>query len=154
MPPWLMDRWWDLGKTTCFYATTALFSYRSIGAHHVPRTGPVLALANHQSFFDPVLKGKWGAARLAAATGAPVVPVGMWGTEKVWPRRRRLPQLVTLRPPQITITAGPAVRLGRSDASADTDTIMEAVTALLPPEARERRIPSEEEIRLATPAGS
>jgi 1-acyl-sn-glycerol-3-phosphate acyltransferase len=57
MPPWLMDRWWDLGKTTCFYTTTALWSYRSIGAHHVPRIGPVLALANHQSFLDPILVG-------------------------------------------------------------------------------------------------
>jgi len=57
MPPWLMDRWWDLGKTTCFYTMTALWSYRSAGAHHIPRTGPVLALANHQSFLDPILVG-------------------------------------------------------------------------------------------------
>src|SRR5262249_5563517 len=55
MPPWLMDRWWDLGKTTCFYTMTALFSLRTVGAHHVPRTGPVLVLSNHQSFFDPIL---------------------------------------------------------------------------------------------------
>jgi 1-acyl-sn-glycerol-3-phosphate acyltransferase len=57
MPPWLMDRWWDLGKTTCFYTMTALFGLRTCGAHHVPRTGPVLALSNHQSFFDPILAG-------------------------------------------------------------------------------------------------
>jgi 1-acyl-sn-glycerol-3-phosphate acyltransferase len=57
MPPWLMDRWWDLGKTTCFFTTTALWSLRTAGAHHVPRTGPVLALSNHQSFLDPVLVG-------------------------------------------------------------------------------------------------
>ena len=57
MPPWLMDRWWDLGKTTCFYTTTALWGLRTAGTHHVPRTGPVLALANHQSFLDPVLVG-------------------------------------------------------------------------------------------------
>jgi 1-acyl-sn-glycerol-3-phosphate acyltransferase len=57
MPPWLMDRWWDLGKTTCFYATTGLFSLRTAGAHHVPRSGPVLALSNHQSFLDPILVG-------------------------------------------------------------------------------------------------
>ena len=31
-------------------------------------------------------KGRWGAARLAQMTGAPIIPVGMWGTEKVWPR--------------------------------------------------------------------
>ena len=43
------------------------------------------------AFFDPELKGRWGAARLAAMTGAPVIPVGLWGTEKVWPRNARLP---------------------------------------------------------------
>jgi 1-acyl-sn-glycerol-3-phosphate acyltransferase len=57
MPPWLMDRWWDLGKTTCFYSMTALFSLRTTGAHHVPRDGPVLVLSNHQSFLDPILVG-------------------------------------------------------------------------------------------------
>ena len=46
------------------------------------------------AFFDPVLKGRWGAARIAAATGAPVIPVGLWGTEKVWPRSSRLPQVL------------------------------------------------------------
>ncbi|MET0577895.1 MAG: HAD-IB family hydrolase, partial [Ilumatobacteraceae bacterium] len=29
------------------------------------------------AFFDPELKGRWGAARLAAATQAPVIPVGL-----------------------------------------------------------------------------
>jgi len=43
-----------------------------------------------RAFFDPVLKGRWGAARLAALTGAPVIPVGLWGTERVWPRSSRL----------------------------------------------------------------
>ena len=42
-----------------------------------------------EAFFDPVLTGKTGAARLAAETGAPVVPIGIWGTEKVWPRSSR-----------------------------------------------------------------
>jgi 1-acyl-sn-glycerol-3-phosphate acyltransferase len=57
MPPWLMDRWWDLGKTTCFYTMTALFSLRTAGTQHVPRSGPVLLLSNHQSFLDPILAG-------------------------------------------------------------------------------------------------
>ena len=38
------------------------------------------------AFFDPELKGRWGAARLAQLTKAPVIPIGLWGTEKVWPR--------------------------------------------------------------------
>jgi 1-acyl-sn-glycerol-3-phosphate acyltransferase len=57
MPPWLMDRWWDLGKTTCFYAMTALFRLRTTGTHHIPRSGPVLVLSNHQSFLDPIHVG-------------------------------------------------------------------------------------------------
>ncbi len=32
-------------------------------------------------FFEPVLTGKTGAARLAAETGAPVIPIGIWGSE-------------------------------------------------------------------------
>ncbi len=42
-----------------------------------------------RAFFDPELKGRWGAARLAAMTRAPVIPIGLWGTEKVWPRNAR-----------------------------------------------------------------
>ncbi len=37
-------------------------------------------------FFDVELKGKTGTARLVASTGAAVVPIGLWGTERVWPR--------------------------------------------------------------------
>ena len=58
-----------------------------------------------QAFFDPVLKGRWGAARLAAMTGAPVIPVGLWGTEKVWPRSERLPNLLALRHPPTSRSA-------------------------------------------------
>ena len=64
-----------------------------------------------KAFFNPVLKGRWGAARLAAMTGAPVIPVGLWGTEKVWPRSERLPNLLALRnPPTVTIRIGPRSR--------------------------------------------
>jgi 1-acyl-sn-glycerol-3-phosphate acyltransferase len=57
MPPWVADRWWDLGKVACFYAMTALFSLRTRGGQNVPRSGPVLVLSNHQTFLDPVLVG-------------------------------------------------------------------------------------------------
>jgi len=63
------------------------------------------------AFFDPVLKGRWGAARLAAMSRAPVIPIGLWGTEKVWPRSARLPNLLNLTdPPLITIRAAPPSR--------------------------------------------
>ena len=87
-------------------------------------------------FFDPVLHGKTGTARLAASTGATVVPVGLWGTEKVWPRSARVPDFTLVRhPPTVTVRVGRPVPLSLTDAKADTATIMEAIGALLPPEA-------------------
>jgi putative phosphoserine phosphatase/1-acylglycerol-3-phosphate O-acyltransferase len=107
------------------------------------------------AFFDPVLKGRWGAARLAAMTGAPVIPVGLWGTEKVWPRSERLPNLLALRhPPQIRIRVGaPVAGLTGRSADADTKRIMTAITKLLPAEARKKRTPTEEELARTYPGG-
>ncbi|MDO8391905.1 MAG: HAD-IB family hydrolase [Actinomycetota bacterium] len=107
-----------------------------------------------RAFYEPVLKGRWGAARLAALTKAPVIPVGLWGTEKVWPRSARLPNVLNvLNPPSITITVGQPVKLAYRSADADTKRIMKAIMALLPPEAHERREPTAEEIARALPSG-
>lgn len=110
-----------------------------------------------KAFFDPVLKGKTGAARLAARTGAPVVPVGLWNTEAVWPRSARLPSLTKVRnAPLVTVRVGPAVpdlRLGAGDAVADTERIMAAIAALLPAEAQRWHEPSEEELVRTYPKG-
>ncbi len=103
-------------------------------------------------FFDPVLHGKTGAARLAASTGATVVPVGLWGTERVWPRSCRLPDMTLIRnPPTVTVRVGKPVGLSLVDAKADTETIMGAVSALLPPESRERHEPTPEELARTKP---
>ena len=72
-------------------------------------------------FFDPVLHGKTGTARLAASTGATVVPVGLWGTENVWPRSARLPDFTLVRkPPKVTVRVGAPLSLSLTDAKADT----------------------------------
>ena len=105
------------------------------------------------AFFDPVLKGRWGAARIAAATGAPVIPVALWGTEKVWPRSSRLPRFSLTDRPLVTATVGPPVELKYRSPDADTKRIMKAITALLPPEARRRRTPTPEELARTYPPG-
>ena len=65
-----------------------------------------------KAFFDPELKGRWGAARLASMTKAPVIPIGLWGTEKVWPRSSRLPNVLNVtNPPEVRIRVGPPVEL-------------------------------------------
>jgi len=104
-------------------------------------------------FFDPVLKGKWGAAKLAAETGAPVIPIGLWGTEKVWPRNAKIPNLLPhLSRPDVWITVGPPVPLGLDDAEADTVTIMAAIVDQLPDEAREAHEPTAEELAATMPS--
>jgi putative phosphoserine phosphatase/1-acylglycerol-3-phosphate O-acyltransferase len=105
------------------------------------------------AFFEPELKGRWGAARLAHATKATVIPVGIWGTEKVWPRNRRLPHMWPSEPPQITVRVGGPVKLMYRSVDADTRRIMEAIVDLLPAEAREHRTPTEEELALTYPPG-
>jgi putative phosphoserine phosphatase / 1-acylglycerol-3-phosphate O-acyltransferase len=123
------------------------------------RAGELVSLAPEgtiprgPAFFEPELKGRWGAARLAAATHAPVIPVGLWGTEKVWPRSERLPRMASAERPLITVTVGEPVELKYRSADRDTVRIMEAISALLPAEARERRTPSEAELAMTYPPG-
>jgi len=106
------------------------------------------------AFFDPELKGRWGAARLAAQTRVPVIPVGLWGTEKVWPRSSRVPDVLNITdPPDIRVRVGPPVELTYEDADADTKAIMAAITDLLPPEARTYHEPTGEELARTYPPG-
>lgn len=105
------------------------------------------------AFFEPKLRGRWGAARLAAMSGVPVIPVGIWGTEKVWPRSSRLPKVDIVSPPTITVHVGTPFVVAGANADADTETIMSRIVDLLPEEARQRRDPTEEELRLTYPPG-
>jgi putative phosphoserine phosphatase/1-acylglycerol-3-phosphate O-acyltransferase len=108
-----------------------------------------------QEFFAPELRGKTGAARLAATTLSPVIPVGVWNTEAVWPRSAKLPRLANVAsPPTVRIRVGPAIEglsLGPLDAPADTATIMRAIASLLPDEARQPRVPTEAELARTYP---
>jgi len=105
------------------------------------------------AFFDPVLHGRWGAARIAAATRAPVIPVGLWGTEHVWPRNSRLPKFSLTDRPLVVASVGRPVELKYRSPRADTERIMAALVGQLPPEARRQRTPTAEELARTYPAG-
>ena len=106
------------------------------------------------AFFDPVLHGKTGTARLAAATGAPVVPVGLWGTERVWPRSSQAPNVAAVgHPPTVRVRVGRPVPLTLQDAVADTEILMAAIAALLPAEAHRQRTPTPAELARTYPHG-
>jgi len=71
------------------------------------------------------MPGKTGIARLAALAGMPVTPVGVWGTQRLWPkgRKRRLRLGVG-----ISIAVGEPVHVDpNEDVFEATDRIMEGV---------------------------
>jgi 1-acyl-sn-glycerol-3-phosphate acyltransferase len=57
MSDWLSDLWYDGVRLLTVTGMTLAFSLRLDGMDHVPRTGPALLIANHQSFLDPILVG-------------------------------------------------------------------------------------------------
>ncbi len=103
-------------------------------------------------FRKPV--GRWGAARLAQLTGAPIIPVGLWGTERVWPRSSRVPNVLNLSsPPTVRVRVGEPVELKGRSLEADTKRLMAAIVALLPADAYSRRTPSVDELASTYPPG-
>lgn len=72
--------------------------------------------------------GKTGVARIALATGAPVIPVGIWGTQDRWPRSG----LHWRRPwrPALAVTFGePIEPAGDPTSEEDVDRFLERVMA-------------------------
>jgi putative phosphoserine phosphatase/1-acylglycerol-3-phosphate O-acyltransferase len=127
---------------------------RALEAGDLVAMMPQGTIPRGRAFFEPELVGRWGAARLAAMTKAPVVPVGLWGTEQVWPRNARVPNVLNVtHPPTVTTRVGEPVKLYYKSLDADTERIMRALEALLPPESREVREPTPEELARTLPAG-
>lgn len=126
---------------------------RALQAGEAVSLAPEGTIPRGPAFFEPVLKGRWGAARLAQATGAPVIPVGLWGTEVVWPRNARLPKFDLANRPTVRVRVGDPVPLRHRSLDADTKKIMAALVDLLPPEAKQRRNPTDEELMATFPPG-
>jgi 1-acyl-sn-glycerol-3-phosphate acyltransferase len=72
------------------------------------------------------MRGKTGAARLAMVTGAPVIPVAMWGQQQVFdPRTQKL--VFKPRVP-VQVTAGPPVDLSRWQGAVPTRDVLDEMT--------------------------
>lgn len=84
--------------------------------------------------------GKHGAAFLATRTGAPLVPVAIIGTQRIFPGRSRWPHptRITVRIGQSFVLAEQSRRVEREALAAGTERIMGEIAALLPPEQRPR----------------
>lgn len=83
------------------------------------------------------MRGKTGAARIALATGCPVIPLGQWGPTDVMPRYKVLPRPVPRR--TVHLWAGPPVVLDdlhgrhgdREAVTEATDRIMAALVGIV-----------------------
>ena len=105
-------------------------------------------------FFEPTLVGRPGIGRLALQTGAPVVPLGIWGSEAAWPRNRRLPYLLNLAdPPTVPLAVGAPFVPAGEDPVAITAEVMGRIQQLLPAEARLHHQPTEAELVATYPPG-
>lgn len=83
------------------------------------------------------MRGKSGAARIALATGCPVIPVGQWGAHEILPPYTKVPHLLPRK--HIVMKAGDPVQLDdllaqphTAEATAQaTERIMTAITAIV-----------------------
>ena len=76
------------------------------------------------------MRGKTGAARIALATGAPVVPIGQWGAHQVLPRYTKRLRLFPRK--TVHVWAGPPVDLDDLRArTVDADVLREATDRIM-----------------------
>jgi len=140
-------------RRTRFLAKEELFEKRGIGGimrglHHIPvsrgtagaagslvaaedalRGGECIAVFPEGTIsldLDPMV-GKTGTARLAAATGAPIVPVGMWGLHRVMFKGRKPRWRAGIA--EVVHVGAPLTVAPDEDVLAATDRLMGAICA-------------------------
>ena len=105
-------------------------------------------------FFEPGMQGFPGAARLAHLTRVPVIPFAITGTEKVWPRSAKVPNVINvLNRAEVTVTFGEPVDLKYRSVPRDMDRIFDGITSMLPDDVREPPRPTLAELARTYPDG-
>ncbi len=126
---------------------------RALRAGELIAVFPQGTIPRGEAFFDPELKGRYGAVKLAIETGAPVVPVGIWGTEKAWPRNRSMPYVLNLaNPPKVSISIGEPYHPTSDDPADAIVELMDKIVELLPPEAKHHVVPTEAQLAATHPS--
>jgi putative phosphoserine phosphatase/1-acylglycerol-3-phosphate O-acyltransferase len=127
---------------------------RALAGGEVVMILPQGTIPRGEAFFAPDLTGRSGVVRLARMSGAPVVPVGLWGTELVWPRSAKLPNVWNVwNPPQVRVHVGAAIEPRRGSIASELERILGAITALLPPVADRMVVPTAEQLARTYPSG-
>ncbi len=69
--------WWTVARDLTRLAFWLVYRLRCVGRAHVPRTGPVIFAANHQSLFDPPVVG----CLVADRPFSPMARVGLFSSK-------------------------------------------------------------------------
>jgi 1-acyl-sn-glycerol-3-phosphate acyltransferase len=56
-PAWRILFWWTLVRGLILLFFSIAYRIRRSGAEHIPRSGPIIYVANHQSHYDPPIVG-------------------------------------------------------------------------------------------------
>jgi 1-acyl-sn-glycerol-3-phosphate acyltransferase len=141
------------GRRTRFLAKDELFAKKGLGSvlrglHQIPVSRGTSSAAGSLVLAEDALRrgecvavfpegtisldlepmaGKTGTARLAAATGVPVVPIGLWGLHRVMFKGRKPDWRVGV--PETVCIGAPLVIEPADDVAVATDRIMSAVCA-------------------------
>lgn len=126
---------------------------KALDAGEVVMIAPQGTIPRGPAFFEPQIEVRKGVVSLAHETRAPVIPLGIWGTEKVWPRSAKMPKISLGDRPLVTARAGAPVDLKYRSIKADAARIAEAMMNVLPSEAAEPYEPTEAELVASYPAG-
>jgi putative phosphoserine phosphatase / 1-acylglycerol-3-phosphate O-acyltransferase len=113
--------------------TPLVAAARALDAGEIVVILPQGTIPRGEAFFAPKLVGRRGVAVLARMSGAPVIPLGLWGTESVWPRRARVPAVWNvIDPPTVRMRVGKPIRLRNANDDAAVRSVMRAIEKLLP----------------------
>jgi putative phosphoserine phosphatase/1-acylglycerol-3-phosphate O-acyltransferase len=127
---------------------------RALDAGEIVVVFPQGTIPRGESFFATKLVGRRGVAVLARMSGAPVVPMGLSGTEEVWPRRSRVPAVWNvLDPPTVRVRVGKSISLRNANDDAAVRSVMRAIEKLLPSVSSDA-VPSADDIARTYPHGS
>lgn len=144
--------WRGCGRLVRFMAKQEVFAHRVMGPlmramHHIPvdrlagagafrlsvealRAGELVGVFPEATISRSfcLKEFKSGAIRMARSAGVPVIPVTLWGSQRVWTKDRK-PTIRAARHIPISITVGAPLQLGRGPA-ADT-ALVEVMNRLL-----------------------
>ncbi|MFY9807729.1 MAG: lysophospholipid acyltransferase family protein [Pseudonocardiaceae bacterium] len=144
--------WRGRGRFVRFMAKQEVFSHRVMGPlmramHHIP-VDRTAGASSFRAAVDALRAGelvgvfpeagisrsfclkefKSGASRMARAAGVPLIPVTLWGSQRVWTKGRK-PSIRTTRHIPISITIGAPQKPSRGQGN-DT-VLLDAMSALL-----------------------